>query len=63
MYKDSISADQLRYAGFWRRLGAIVVDGLISGMPMGAIFLVGRLMVQIFSALLPWSQRHLVSFL
>src|SRR5215467_2262693 len=37
MYKDSTSADQLRYAGFWRRLGAIVVDVLISGVPVASI--------------------------
>ena len=34
MGKDSLSADQHRYAGFWRRLGAFGVDFLISGLPL-----------------------------
>jgi uncharacterized RDD family membrane protein YckC len=34
MNKDSISADQLRYAGFWRRLGAFGIDFLISALPL-----------------------------
>ncbi|SRR5579871_1521467 len=36
MHSDSISADQLRYAGFWRRLGAFGIDFLIA-LPLAPI--------------------------
>jgi uncharacterized RDD family membrane protein YckC len=46
--KKTMSTEPIRYGGFWRRLGALLLDVLIQ-LPITAVFLWGRTQSRLFS--------------